>query len=59
MRSALGALLAAVVLFFCSTFVAEPWDIAATVAAMLCGTAALLLFVVARPRPEIHNRLEN
>ena len=47
-RGALGIGLVAVVMFLCSTFVAEPWDMAATVAAALCGTAALILSLVAR-----------
>jgi hypothetical protein len=56
-RSALAVFLAAVVMFFCSTFVAQPWDMAATVAAALCGTAALLLFLVARARSGMHTRI--
>ena len=56
-RSALGAFLAAVVMFFCSTFVAQPWDMVATVASAVCGAAALLLFLVARARSGTPNRI--
>jgi hypothetical protein len=47
-RSALGVFLVAVVMLFCRTFASQPWEIAATVAAALCGTAALLLLARAR-----------
>jgi hypothetical protein len=56
-RSALVVFLVAVVMLFCSTFAAQPWDMAATVAAALCGTAALLLFLVARAHSGMSHRI--
>ena len=56
-RSALGLFVAAVVMFFSATFVAELWSMAATVLSVLCGTAALLLYLVARARSGMHDRL--
>jgi hypothetical protein len=51
-KSALAVFVAAVVMFWCSTFVAQLWDMAATVGAALWVTAALLLFVVGLARKD-------
>jgi hypothetical protein len=49
-RSALALFLANIAMFYCATFVVEPWDIVTTVSAALCGTATLHMHLVVRAR---------